>query len=155
MKIKIYIKKTQIIGKFLLSIQAIWKKRKFKNSYDYWKTRYNSNGNSGHDSYGKLEKFKRDKNKKFFLMKKYNSQKTNLGLLLDVIYNLVENHIYEEYMQKLFSPAKKYIIIYSSNTDCNEGDIYDHILHRSFQTWIDNNQKKWKLIKIIPNKCFL
>jgi SAM-dependent methyltransferase len=98
------------------------------------------------------QKFASDATKRFyvveyrpFLLKRYD-----LALSLDVIYHLVEDDVYENYMSDLFSSAYKYIIIYSSNKE----KIWkaSHVRHRAFERWVSENQPSWKLIKRVKNR---
>ncbi len=102
-----------------------------------------------------LKKFENDKTKSFFL---YDSEyfrdnhgifKAELALSLDVIYHLIEDKIFELYMNHLFSSAEKYVIIYSNNEE--KVQLY-HEKYRKFTDWIEKNIKGWKLVKIIKNK---
>ena len=59
---------------------------------------------------------------------------------------------FELYMQHLFASSKKFIIIYSNDTDNNKFLGYPHIKSRKFSDWIIQNAPEWKLIERIPNK---
>ena len=95
--------------------------------------------------------YKDDNTKKFKLMTSYSNEKADLTLSLDVIFHLVEDQVFFNYMNNLFQASKKYIIIYSSNTDNNESSAI-HVKHRRFTDWIEKNQKSYKLLNFIPNK---
>ena len=180
-------------------------KNEFK-SNKYWENRYNSGGNSGSGSYGKLaqfkadtinkfikeekiqnivefgcgdgnnlslysinsyigidvsnkaikickSKFKNDLSKKFFTLSEFKMQENSnknaeLILSLDVIYHLIEDEVYNEYMELLFNTSSKYIIIYASNY--NE-EFCTHVKHRKFTNWIKENKKNWSLKNFIKN----
>lgn len=94
------------------------------------------------------KKFNRDKTKIFKHVDQSEGDKADLTLSLDVIYHLIEENVFDNYMQKLFEAANKYVIIYASNK--NEFHC-QHVKHRKFTDWIDNNIKKWKLLTFIPN----
>lgn len=96
--------------------------------------------------------FSADTSKQFKLMADYNDEKYDLGLSLDVIYHLVEDEVFEKYMNTLFSASKKYVIIYSSNQVDESRRDGKHVRHRKFTQWLDENINNWKLIEIIPNK---
>jgi GT2 family glycosyltransferase len=96
-------------------------------------------------------KFKLDKTKKFKNLDEYNNEKADLTLSLDVIYHLIEDDVFNDYMYRLFNASLKYVIIYSSN-DEQLIDKANHVKHRKFSDWIENNMKNWKLIDYIPNK---
>jgi trans-aconitate methyltransferase len=93
--------------------------------------------------------FSDDTSKKFRLSKDYSGEKAELVLSLDVIYHLVEDEVYEDYMNRLFTSSNLYVIIYSSN---KEEIQIDHVKHRKFTNWIEKNCNTWDLIEYIPNK---
>jgi len=82
-------------------------------------------------------------------MKSYDGQTADLTLSLDVIYHLIEDDVFNEYMETLFSAAKKYVIIYSSNKDEKH---CTHVKHRKFTDWIDARRKDWCLKEVIKNR---
>lgn len=94
--------------------------------------------------------FSSDNTKKFKSMSEYTNETSELSLSLDVIYHLVEDGIYEQYMQRLFDAAKRFVIIYSSNME--QTTEYPHIRHRKFSSWIEDNRPEWRLQTYIPNK---
>lgn len=96
------------------------------------------------------EKFKKEQNKKFFLYDDYKNETYDLSLSLDVIYHLIENDTFNDYMTKLFLSSKKYVIIYSSNGDILAQSSI-HIYDRNFTNWIAENQKNFVLLEKIIN----
>ncbi len=103
------------------------------------------------------ERFKNDSTKKF-IFSKNNLDLTSkmdiicdLSLSLDVIFHLIEDKVFEEYMTRLFSASEKYVIIYSSNEDDMEKSS-EHVKHRKFTNWIEENKKEWALISFIKNE---
>lgn len=97
-------------------------------------------------------KFSSDKTKKFYLVEDFiqsNFPQVELSLSLDVIYHLVEDEVFDEYMKNLFASSCKFIGIYASNKEENYAS---HVRHRKFTSWIEKNAKEWKLYKFIPNK---
>lgn len=98
------------------------------------------------------EKYKANKAMVFKLMSEYNGERAELTLSLDVIYHLVEDRVFDSYMQRLFSSSDGYVIIYSSNTDKNVMDQPKHVKHRKFTKWVERHAPGWKLIRHIPNK---
>jgi len=95
--------------------------------------------------------FKEDKTKSFYLLEDYDNQIADLALSLDVIFHLIEDDIFEEYMERLFNASKRYVIIYSSNSD-ELNDKAKHVKHRKFTEWVEKNLTNWKLINVIKNK---
>lgn len=98
------------------------------------------------------EKFKSDHDKTFILADDYHNEKSDLALSLDVIFHLVEDPVYEVYMDSLFSSALKYVIIYSSNSEDNAGYEETHVKHRMFTDWVLHNASEWRLSRKIPNR---
>ena len=96
--------------------------------------------------------FKDDKVKNFLHIDEYTNQSAELTLSLDVIFHLVEDEVYEKYMNNLFISSKKFVLIYSSNFDGKYSNITPHVRHRCFSDWIDKNFSEYKLINKIPNK---
>lgn len=95
-------------------------------------------------------KFKDDNTKCFYMYDDYNGQKFDLSLSLDVIYHLVEDDIFVDYMNKLFISSNNFVIIYSSNGDVL-GELSQHIRDRIFTKWIDLNKPNFYLYKKIDN----
>lgn len=72
-----------------------------------------------------------------------------LALSLDVIFHLIEDDVFNQYMHNLFTMAKKYVIIYSSNDESlNElkNPKATHVRHRCFTDWIKTNYPQYSLI---------
>ncbi len=88
-------------------------------------------------------------------MSEYNNETATLTLSLDVIYHLIEDDIYDNYMRVLFDSSHKYVIIYSSNCDLNTKHQPAHVKHRRFTDWINSNKCEWELIHKIDNKFSL
>lgn len=91
-----------------------------------------------------------DKTKSFFRIKSSGSNRRvippgELGLSLDVIFHLVEDDVYQEYMHRLFSSSRRYVVIYSSNREGVEVKPAQHVRHRRFTDWVATNHMKWRL----------
>ena len=94
--------------------------------------------------------FKEDPSKKFYLDTENNNlKKSDLSISLDVIYHLVEDEVFEKYMQNLFGGSKKYVLIYSSNKNSEQ---VNHVRHRNFQDWIKINIPSARQTHFIKNK---
>ncbi|MBM9612699.1 hypothetical protein JWJ90_00195 [Desulfobulbus rhabdoformis] len=94
-----------------------------------------------------------DETKNFKLMEEYSGETAEVTLSLDVIYHLVEDSIFADYMNRLFDSSERFVVIYSSNSDENPDDTAaPHVRHRNFTKWITDNTTEWKLLKYIPNK---
>jgi 2-polyprenyl-3-methyl-5-hydroxy-6-metoxy-1,4-benzoquinol methylase len=96
------------------------------------------------------EEFKDDKTKKFIHIDNIDNElKTDLVLSCDVIYHLIEEPVYKEYMDNLFSMSKKYVIIYAPNINYNEAV---HVKKREFIEYIFDNYTNFNLVKRIKGK---
>src|ERR1041384_374893 len=85
-------------------------------------------------------------------MDDYAGEKADLCLSLDVVYHLVEDAVFDGYMQRLFDSAERYVIVYSSNTDEGPGERVPHVRHREFTRWVAENRPGWKMIRHVPNR---
>lgn len=57
-----------------------------------------------------------------------------LVLSLDVIFHLVEDHVFNDYMMMVFSASSKYVLIYSSDHDAKTAN--RHVRHRAYSDWV-------------------
>lgn len=98
------------------------------------------------------KKFKNDSSKTFKLIEDFRPENADLALSLDVIFHLIEESTFKEYMEKLFKASNKYVIIYSSNSAEYNLSTAPHVKHRKFTKWIKANRADFNLLKVIPNK---
>ena len=97
-------------------------------------------------------RFKQDMSKTFRTSDTYAGEVAELGLSLDVIYHLIEDHVFEAYMERLFDSSSKFVIIYSSNTaEYNFSYSASHVKHRKFSDWIEKTCPLWELFDNTPN----
>jgi len=97
------------------------------------------------------ERFASDPTKQFIrLTDRTPVQSADLMLSLDVIYHLVEDDVFERYMQKLFGGAGRFVIIYSSNKDEMTNDA--HVRHRQFTKWVSAERQDFTLSGHAPNR---
>ena len=98
------------------------------------------------------QRFAEDPTKAFHLSSEYRDETADLALSLDVIYHLVEDAVFAAYMRQLFGAARRYVIIYSSNTDDHYNQNDTHVRHRKFTGWIASNLRGWEFVRHIPNQ---
>jgi SAM-dependent methyltransferase len=72
----------------------------------------------------------------------------DLALSLDVIYHLVEDEVFAAYLQRLFSAAARFVVIYSSDVD---HDGASHVRHRNFSRWVAAHAPDWRLLQRTAN----
>jgi hypothetical protein len=103
-----------------------------------------------------IEQFCNDSSKSFFLYTPecfYDSAaflSADLALSIDVLFHLVEDHVFYTYMNHLFAAGRCFVGIYSSN----EERIYpkSHERHRCFSSYVNQHFSQWRLIGKIPNR---
>lgn len=71
-----------------------------------------------------------DSSKDFLLVDNYSGQKAQLAVSLDVIFHLVEDQVYDEYLDRLFNAAESYVIVYSTSVDMQATGT-PHVRHRN------------------------
>jgi len=104
-----------------------------------------------------IKKFTDDTTKSFYLYDQFafkdnhNLFRSELTISLDVIYHLVEDAVFDKYMQHLFDSAVKYVIIFASD---NDSAVRYHVRWRQFTKWIKTNRPDWKMIKKTENEEF-
>jgi SAM-dependent methyltransferase len=98
------------------------------------------------------EIFRDDETKRFELLENYAGEEADLSLSLDVIYHLVEDDVFSAHMERLFSSARRFVIIYSSDTDEQERIQLPHVRHRKFTRWTDESLDGWERIRDLPGR---
>lgn len=91
--------------------------------------------------------FIHDKTKRFFALGAPDMPREtfDVALSLDVIYHLVENGVYDDYMRRLFRSSHHSVVIYASASD--EVSPAEHVRHRNFPNWIRKHCPKWGLFE--------
>jgi SAM-dependent methyltransferase len=76
-----------------------------------------------------------------------------LSISLDVIYHLVEDDIWEKYLDDLFVSSSRWVIIYSSDTDeasCPTATAL-HVRHRPLVRSVTTRFSQWEYRSCVPN----
>jgi hypothetical protein len=95
--------------------------------------------------------FAGDATKRFLHLDDYAGERAELAASLDVVYHLVEDAVYEDYLRRLFAAATRFVAIYSSDTDDNSGHRAPHLRHRRFTPWVARHAPEWTLARHVPN----
>lgn len=96
------------------------------------------------------QKFKNVPNFQFFVAGQSGyGDKYDLSISIDVLYHLVEDDVFEAYMQELFRCAEKFVIIYSSDGDGPPGDT--HVKHRPVRSYVSSRFPDWSFLQHVPN----
>ncbi|UVS82438.1 class I SAM-dependent methyltransferase [Actinokineospora sp. UTMC 2448] len=69
--------------------------------------------------------------------------RADLALSMEVIFHLVEDEVFEDYMFRLFDSAERYVVIFSNARD--GGEMGPTERHRDFTKWIDDARPDWTL----------
>ena len=73
----------------------------------------------------------------------------DLTLSIDVIYHLVEDEVFDAYIEALFTHSTRLVLIYASNLDGNWSS--PHVRHRRFSTPVGKRFPDWRLRAHVPN----
>lgn len=73
----------------------------------------------------------------------------DLVLSLDVIYHLLEDNVYDRYLELLFGYSRHWAIIYSSNRPTHDGAW--HVRNREFTRDIATRFSDFELVRVIEN----
>ena len=92
------------------------------------------------------DKFDGDSTKSFKLVDEYSGERAELTLSLDVIFHLVEDQVFEDYMKLLFDAADRYVIVYATNTNLRTPLDRAHVRHRRFTEWT-SGREGWRLVQ--------
>src|SRR5262249_36858603 len=95
-------------------------------------------------------RFARDPTKEFRNSASWDYERADLTLSLDVIFHLIEEDVFHEYMRRLFLSAERYVIVYSSNHEGEQPAA--HVKHRRFTDWVEIYHANFRLVRHIPNR---
>jgi len=98
-----------------------------------------------------ISRFEQDPTKRFAVYGAASRSdfQAELALSLDVVYHLVEDEVFNDYMRSLFGASGKFVIVYASNQDLPP-DV--HVRHRKFTDWVTEQAPDWALLRMIPNR---
>lgn len=90
----------------------------------------------------------------FLTADEFRSERTEgmceLGLSLDVVYHLIEDEVYRDYLADLFSASSRFVLIYSSNLDYFN-PIFPHVRHRPVVDHVVETQPDWRFLRTERN----
>jgi hypothetical protein len=95
-------------------------------------------------------RFARDPTKEFRNSGNWDYETADLTLSLDVIFHLIEEDVFHDYMRRLFLSAERYVIVYSSNHEGEQPAA--HVKHRRFTDWVEIYHANFRLVRHIPNR---
>lgn len=101
--------------------------------------------------------FTEDHTKSFFLydpecfVDNTHLLRADLAISLDVVFHLIEDRVFETYMTHLFSSARRFVIVYSSDFTTAEPTA-PHVRHRKFTSYVAASFPQWTLLETIVNQ---
>ncbi|MDE7282481.1 MAG: hypothetical protein K2N85_02670 [Lachnospiraceae bacterium] len=97
------------------------------------------------------KKYAEDVSKKFYLYdgSRQQVEKADLTLSLDVIFHLIEDDVFEDYMYNVFTNSAKYVCIYSNDY---EQRMALHVKGRKFTEYVERVFPEWELVECVKNK---
>lgn len=100
------------------------------------------------------ERFADDLTKRFLVTGDGFLPTCELGLSLDVIYHLVEDSVFEQYMDDLLEHSTRFVVLYTSDSDVFVPEEHHpgppHIRHRPVMRWM-TTQSQWTLKERLAN----
>lgn len=72
-----------------------------------------------------------------------------LALSMDILFHLVEDAVFDAYLDRLFGSATRYVLVYASNVDLAWPAA--HVRHRAFTPLVSTRFPDWRLAAHVPN----
>jgi glycosyltransferase involved in cell wall biosynthesis len=96
--------------------------------------------------------FRDDQTKSFFLCDPEHrgdaAFSADCALSKEVIFHLVEDDVFERYMRRLFSSARRFVVIVSSDMNWS---LNEYERHRRFTPWIASHLPEWRLAEKVAS----
>lgn len=90
---------------------------------------------------------------KIFSSNMHDLVKSDMTLSLDVLYHLVEDSVYFEYLHNLFNLSSNIVIVYTFNKSAKDVKFNSHLRYRDYGEVIEfASSKGFKLSNIVKNK---
>jgi SAM-dependent methyltransferase len=96
-------------------------------------------------------RFAQRANYRFSLVADYAGETADLTMSLDVIYHLVEDDIFQKYMELLFDSSNEFVLLYSPDASMPEFNTA-HVKTRVFSDWVLAHRPNWHMVECIKNK---
>lgn len=79
------------------------------------------------------ERFRQWPGKHFITIEEYQGEQADVAMSLDVIYHLVEDDVFDRYLDRLFAAARRFVVIYSTDHDEDSPRGSTHVRHRALR----------------------
>jgi SAM-dependent methyltransferase len=97
------------------------------------------------------QRFGDDATKSFGLLRDYVGESADLVLSLDVIFHLIEDDVFDAHLRTVFTAARRFVIVYASNTTVRRPLQRAHVRHRKFTDWVTEHAREWTLMQQVAN----
>ena len=75
----------------------------------------------------------------------------DLALSFDVLYHLIEDSVFNQYMNNLLESSSDCVLIYSSNKKAEKIEGH-HVMDREFTSWMEEHGRQFELVEKIKNR---
>jgi len=75
----------------------------------------------------------------------------DLALSFDVLYHLIEDSVFNRYMNNLLESSSDCVLIYSSNKKAKKIEGH-HVMDREFTSWMEEHGRQFELVEKIKNR---
>jgi hypothetical protein len=99
--------------------------------------------------------FANDPTKAFRLVGDYRGEQAEASLSLDVLYHLVEDSVFDLYLARLFSAARRWVIVYATNVDDARAVRGRHVRDRAFTPIVAERFPEFRLVESPPRPAEL
>ncbi|MBS0214176.1 MAG: class I SAM-dependent methyltransferase [Proteobacteria bacterium] len=79
------------------------------------------------------QRFGGDPGKRFALLDDYTGEDADLALSLDVLFHLVEDEVYFDYLDRLFAAGRRFVVVYATSV-ADAPRTLRHVRHRPVET---------------------
>jgi SAM-dependent methyltransferase len=69
----------------------------------------------------------------------------DLALSMEVLFHLIEQKVYDDYLRLLFASAERYVVICSNDLTGAEREVTER--YRSFTEWVAKHEPGWQLVE--------
>ncbi len=69
--------------------------------------------------------------------------RADLALSMEVLFHLIEQEVFEDYLRLLFASAERWVVICSNDTPGGRREVTER--YRSFTEWVRVNEPQWQL----------
>lgn len=99
--------------------------------------------------------YRDDSSRNFFVLSDYRGETADAAMSLDVLYHLVEQDVFDAYLERLFGAACRLVIIYAVDHEETRHLHGNHVHHRKFTSLVAQRFPAFRLIDAPPRPAHL